>query len=205
MKKLIPLILILTLLTACSKNNNTQQVSINENKPLLNVNQKVEQAKKELKKIWLTWQKLKDEVYEQKIIYKQLANLTWDARNIYILQHKVLPQVLKKKEATKCKHTTDIDLFAKCMVRQKISLQDIEKLLPEQTRKTFEKKYYRSFYSHDSRNLLKSTSNPIALKTKKNEIFNLVQNGIITKWMCNDLPEEETKKYCKGLFQEEEK
>jgi len=198
MKKLISLILILTLLSACW-NKNTQN-PINNTSLNINPKQKVQQAEEELKKAWFTWKKLKDAVYQQKLIYNQIANLTWDAKNDYILQHQVLPEVLKKKEAMKCKDTTDIDLFAKCMVRQNIALQNITKLLPAQTRQSFEKKYYKSFYSYDTRNLLKKTSNPIALKAKEKEIDSVIENWLLTKWMCGKLPEEQTQNYCLNAF-----
>ena len=204
MKKLIPLILLLTLLSACW-NKTAQNEQKNDTTLNINVEQKLEQAEKELKKAWLTWQKLKDALYQQKVIYNQIAHLSWDAKNNYILQHQVLPKILKKKEAEKCKHTTDIDLFAECMVRQNIPLNNILKLLPEQTRKTFEKKYYRNFYSYDSRNLLKPTSNPIALKVKKEEINSLFENALITKKeTCFKLPEKQTQDYCLSLFKNED-
>ncbi len=211
MKKLIILLLILTTLTACW-NNETKEGNTNNNKQAsdnkeLNINinpeEKVEKAKKELENIWLTWQELEDKVYEQEVAYKQLANLSWDAKNSYILQNQVLPEVLKTSQASKCKNTTDIDLFAKCMVRQWINLDDIKNQLPEQTQETFEKKYYNSFYGFDKRNLLEKTSNPIAIEQKKDEIFSLIQNARLTENMCKDLPEKEVKNYCVSLFEEE--
>jgi len=198
---------ILTLLSACWNKEKIENHlnNLEDNKSLINVDEKVEQAKKELENIWLTWQALKDEIYNQKIIYEKIANLTWDERNSYILQNQILPDILQKKEAEKCKNTTDIDLFAKCMIRQGIVLQDIEKLLPENTIQTFEKKYYKSFYSFDKRNLLTPNTNSIALQAKKDEIFSLISNWILTQPMCNDLPEKEIKDYCTNLFKYDNK
>lgn len=208
MKKIAILLLILTTLTACWNNetqkDNKSNYNQTNNKELnINVKEKVEQAKKELEDIWLTWQELKDKLYEQEIAYKQLANLSWDAKNSYILQNQVLPEVLKTPQASKCKNTTNIDLFVQCMVRQWINLDDIKNQLPQETQETFEKKYYKKFYSFDKRNLLKENSNPIAIEQKKDEVFSLIQNDRLTKNMCKDLPEEEVRNYCISLFEEE--
>lgn len=189
------LTIVLTIIWCKTKTKNQEK-----SWPLINVKEKIQKVEKELTSIWLTWEELKQEIKRQKHIYEQIANLTWEAKNNYILQNKVLPKLRKTQNARLCKDTKEINNFTKCMTLRWIEMKNLIKKIPEGQRKEFKKIYYKNFYSKPE-NLLKKTQQPLAIKYKKYNLLNILKNNIITKKEhCNQFPEKEIIEYCKNYF-----
>ena len=216
MKKIIITLIVLTslLLASCGskKENNinldTKKISsqLDENKPLIDVKRNLALSKKELIEIWLTGEKLKKILANQKAWYEIIAHLKWDARKKYILENEVLPSIVYDKDITpedvKYCHTTDINAYAQCMNLQNIPLEKVLKKIPQKLQDVFKKAYYTSKYSISRKNLLQATSDPIAIEMKKQKIEDMVNNWILTKaGICNQLPEKEVQNYCKSLLE----
>lgn len=215
MKKIITLISIssLVLLAWCSSSSNNKQTTSsqqtkqeiqtlkNTNKPLINVAEKVKKAEQTLKKIWLTWEKLKQEVIKQKAWFEIIASLKWDARKKYIIENQILPGIIRSWKVSKKCTTTNLNNYVACLYVTKTPIDKLLKQVPKQFQNLIEKDYYTNFYSLSRWNLLKYTNNPIALQAKKDKIQQMFNNWVITNpWVCSKLPEQETQNYCKSLF-----
>ena len=216
-KKLLPIVILATLLTACWKNpqnqqaNNTNQVNkdqiqellTNENKPLINVDEKLQKIKQELEKIWYTWEKLQKELENQKRSLEKIAYLKQDARKKYILENKVLPEIIKSKKITPSCTTTNLSDYLTCLHITKTPVDKLVELVPNWLKEFTKKQYYREIYALDTSNLLIKTNDPIAIQAKKEKIKRMFDKWLITKKSaCSKLPEEETQKFCESLFKQ---
>jgi len=216
-KKLLPIVILATLLTACWKTpqnqqaNNTNQVNkdqiqellTNENKPLINVDEKLQKIKQELEKIWYTWEKLQKELENQKRSLEKIAYLKQDARKKYILENKVLPEIIKSKKITPSCTTTNLSDYLTCLHITKTPVDKLVELVPNWLKEFTKKQYYREIYALDTSNLLIKTNDPIAIQAKKEKIKRMFDKWLITKKSaCSKLPEEETQKFCERLFKQ---
>ena len=207
-KTLIPLIIVSLFLAWCNSLNkttyNTQQTKstiTDENKPLINVQEKTKKAEQILKKIWLTGEKLKQELIKQKAWFEIIAKLKWNARKKYVLETQILPQVIKSWKVSKKCTTTNLNNYVACLYATQTPIEKLLKEIPQWTQNLVKKTYYEKIYSLNNTNLLKKTSDPIALQAKKDVLKQMFMNSVLTTTStCNKLPEQETKDYCKSLF-----
>ena len=216
-KKLLPIVILATLLTACWKTpqnqqaNNTNQANkdqiqellTNENKPLINVDERLQKIKQELEKIWYTWEKLQKELENQKRSLEKIAYLKQDARKKYILENNVLPEIIKSKKIAPSCTTTNLSDYLTCLYVTKTPVDKLVELVPNWLKEFTKKQYYRQIYALDTRNLLIKTNDPIAIQAKKEKIKRMFDKWLITKKSaCSKLPEEETQKFCESLFKQ---
>ena len=209
-KKLILLSIGITLLNLawCWNNQNQQQISqqtkqiiTDESKPLINVEEKTKESEKILKKIWLSWEKLEKELAKQKAWWEIISKLKWEQRKKYIIETKILPEIIKSWKVSKKCTTTNLNNYVACLYVTKTPIEKLLNEVPKEVQDTIKKTYYYKIYSLDRANLLKTTNDPIAIQEKKNQIEYMFNNWLITKpWVCDKLPEQETKAYCKSLF-----
>ncbi len=216
MKKLLTLwILTTTLILAwcnsSNKNNsgltqqNKQEIQnlTNNDKALINVQEKTKQVEQTLKKIWLTWEKLKQEMIRQKAWLEIIAHLKWDARKKYILENKVLPKIIKSWKVSKKCTTTNLWNYVACLYVTKTPIEKLLKQIPQTLQNEVKKEYYSKFYNLNRWNLFKASSDPIALQAKKNKIQQLFNDGALTNpVVCSRFPDQEVKNYCKSLFEQ---
>jgi len=209
MKKIILLSLPIFVLAWCGSSSQkveiswqTKQVMTDESKPLVNVEKKTKKAEQVLKKVWLTGEKLKQEIAKQKKWFEIISKLKWDERKKYIIETEILPQIIKlKKVNPKCK-STNLNNYVSCLYLTKTPIEKLLEQVPNETKTLIKKTYYYKVYSLDKKKLLEKTSDPIALEMKKEKIKQMVQDGILKNPnVCNKLPEEEIKDFCKGLFE----
>ena len=203
MRKNISIILItsLLLLSACNwKKEENKLETVNTTPPILNVEKKISSVKTELEKAWITWEKLQKELKNQEKLWKEIAYLTWDKAKTYILNTKVLPKIAKKV-SPKCAVNTSIDSFTRCLYLTKTPLKKLLDNLPPNLKDIAEKSYYYETYTENPANILKPTSNPNAIKAKKQAILNMYLNQTLSNSsQCNKIPDQEVKQYCKNLF-----
>ena len=207
MKKISSLtILIIPLFLAwCwnTKNDISNTQKLDNNKPLINVEEKTKESEKILKKIWLTWNKLKDELARQKAWWEIIASIKWDERKKYILETEILPQIIKSwKVSSKCT-TTNLNNYLSCLYVTHTPIEKLLKELPPETRNLVKKRYYKQVYSLDRKKLLQPTNDPIAIQMKKETIKQLFFDWVIRNISaCNKLAEKELQTYCKNLFKQ---
>jgi len=203
MRKNISIILItsLLLLSACNwKKEENKLETANTTPPILNVEKKISSVKTELEKAWITWEKLQKELKNQEKLWKEIAYLTWDKAKTYILNTKILPKIAKKVNP-KCAVNTSIDSFTKCLYLTKTPLKKLLDSLPPNLKDVAEKSYYYETYTENPANILKPTSNPNAIKAKKQAILNMYLNQTLSNpAQCDRIPDQEVKQYCKNLF-----
>ena len=209
MKKIIALIILTLLLSACGKTNNNETTKINNqeinkklstNTPLLDVKEKTKQTEQVLKKAWLTWEKLKKELEEQKAWWEKIANLTWDARKKYVLETEILPKIIKSsKVSSKCK-TTNLDNYTLCLYANKTPIKKLLDQVPASLQDAVKKSYYHNIYANHKKELFKKIDDAIAIEQKKDILYQLYFNHILKSNMCSRFPEQETKTYCESLF-----
>ena len=192
-------------LVSCGLKKQTEQSyseKINSNTDLVNMEEKVESVKKELKKVWLTGEKFEKELKQQKANYEKLAKLKWDDRKKFIFENEVLPKLLKNKSITNnfCK-TNDINLYAKCINIKKIPLNKVLEKVPSSLQDYFKEKYYYQKYKLRKYLLIKEkTDDKQAIKSKKKLIKELYILHSLNKSSCFKFPEQETRTYCQSLF-----
>jgi len=158
--------------------------------------------KDKFQKLWLTWSKLEKAIKRQAEILKKINSLTWEAKKIYILETKILPNLVEDNFITPsfCK-TKDINLYARCLYQKRVDINKVLDKIPQDLRNTFRKIYFYEKYSSDRKTLLKKTSDPIALEQKKKVLRMLHMMWVLrNSSACNKLPEKETRQYCKDLF-----
>ena len=205
MKKLLSFLILTLVLSACWKSNNTNsntiEKKISENTPLINIEEKTKKTKELLKKIWLTWEKLKKELANQKAWWKIIANLKGDERKKYILETEILPKIVKSWEVSEKCTATNLDSYTACLYVTKTPIEKLLEQLPKQLQDIVKKSYYRKMYSINKKNLLKKTIDPIAIQVKKEKIQEMYYNYILRyKSSCNRFPEEEVVDFCENLF-----
>ncbi len=185
-----------------NKNNNTSNTkNYISNKPLINVKEKTKESEQILKKIWVTWNKLKDELVKQKAWWEIIASAKWDEKKKYILETEILPQIIKSwKVSSKCT-TTNLNNYLSCLYVTHTPIEKLLKELPVEIRDFVKKRYYSQIYSLDRKKLLQPTNDPIAIQMKKKAIKQLFLDWVLrNNSACNKLPEKEVEKYCKNLF-----
>ena len=210
MKKLSIILILITSLSLiwCSSKKNTsyQNTDIetkltNENNPLINVKEKIKKVEKNLKKIWLTGEKLKQELAKQKVWLEIIAKAKWESRKKYILETEILPKIIKAWKVNKKCTTTNLNNYLACLYVEKTDINKLLDELPPSTKNFVKKTYYEKVYSLDRKKILEKTSDPIAIQAKKEKIKQMYQDGVLRKKTnCDLLVEKEVKNYCKSLF-----
>ncbi len=184
-----------------TSNNEKIQEQLNTNKAIINVDKELEKSKKVLEKAWLTWEKLQKAIKLQKEWLKVIANLKWNARKKYILETKILPEIIKSWEVnSKCK-ATNLDNYVKCLYITKTPIDKLLNKVPKQTQNLVKKTYYRQMYTTNKQELFKATDDKIAIEEKKETLNNLKSLWVLSNTViCSRFPEQEVKDYCKNLF-----
>lgn len=195
MKKIFLLVFIFSfLLTSCGKS--TQSESLQEVWQLLDVETNIAQAAKTLEDIWYTWDELAQQIQEQREIYTEIANFTWENKSFYLMQTQLMPELVKSPKAKDCKDKQDVNFFIECMIENWINLSDIVSSVPWNLQDDFKKKYYYAFYE-DNSNLLEKTEDKIAIEVKKDLISSFVLEWSISKESeCKQIPESEVQQFC---------
>ena len=181
--------------------NKEVKEKLDTNKPLINVNKELEKSKKVLEKSWLTGEKLQKAIKLQKEGLKVIANLKWGARKKYILENKVLPEIIKDgKVNPKCK-ATNLDNYVSCLYTTKTPIEKLLKQIPKELHNIVKKTYYHQIYTENKQELFKATKDKIAIQEKKETLSDLKTMWVLSDpSVCNRFPEQEVKDYCKNLF-----
>ena len=182
-------------------NKQAENLVKNENVALVNVDEKVKQAEQTLKKIWLTWDKIKDELAKQKDWFEIISKLKWDARKKYVLEKQVLPAIIKSwKINSKCT-TTNLNNYISCLYVTKTPIKKLLDEVPSQFQDIIKKQYYQKVYSLNKQELFKKTNDKVAIEEKKKAIIKLRNIWLLSNsTICNKFPEKEVKDYCLSLF-----
>ena len=184
-------------------NKEKTQYKLDEKKPLINVQENLKETEYILKKMWLTGEKLKKTLQEEKIHYDMIANLKWDDRKKYVLEKIVLSSIVNDKKITPdfCK-TNNILEYTKCMNIKNISLEKVLEKIPIELQDIVKQNYYYNKFTLNPKDIIKiKVSDPIAILVKKQMIKERYYNWLITKIStCDKLLEQETKYYCRSLF-----
>jgi len=193
-------------LVSCGSNTakiNPEELNtkLDENTKLVDVKESVKKAEEKLKKN-LTGERLQQMIKKQEKWYEMIANLKWEARKKYILEKEVLPSLVEDKNITPdfCK-TKDMDLYFKCLAEKNVDIEKVKSKLPKDLQVYAEKQYYYQKYLTNRKDILKATSNPIAIEAKKEVIKELVRINVLkNSSACKKIPEKEVKEYCESFF-----
>jgi len=195
MKKIIPLIVLIIALTWCGK---TQSPTQQTEKFPPDYQQNISHIENYLKKQGLSWEKLKKLVKQQEENYKRFYSVSWEAKDKLILETKVLPEITQKIKNWCTSY--NLSTYTQCMLAKNIKPEEIEKYIPNNLQKTFEKNYYTQKYLSNKSLLLQPTSNPVQLEAKKQAIKSLYTFWNLKPSDCKYLKEKELQTYCQNLF-----